>query len=103
MYVTDRENHSIRFVTTDGIVSTLCGGANKESGWRDGNAQQALFKRPFGIAANSSAMSLLFPSLPPSLPLALPPLPPPPPPPFSLVFSVVAVGRCCVTEASAAQ
>eukprot|EP00961_Rhodomonas_salina_P180418 2435217-Rhodomonas_salina.1 len=36
MYVSDRENHSIRFVTEDGVVSTVCGGSSKESGWRDG-------------------------------------------------------------------
>lgn len=56
MYVSDRENHSIRFVTEDGVVSTVCGGSSKESGWRDGPGHVALFNRPFGIACSAAAI-----------------------------------------------
>jgi hypothetical protein len=52
MYVVDRENHCIRSITCErgqGYVKNVCGSARGESGFREGEAGQALFKRPFGI------------------------------------------------------
>ncbi len=52
VYVTDFVDHTIRKVTPDGLVTTLAGVAGV-FGWADGTGDQALFNRPFGIAADS--------------------------------------------------
>ena len=54
MYVVDRENHCIRTVSPQGVAKSVCGPMNGEFGFREGDARQALFKRPFGITASPS-------------------------------------------------
>ena len=54
MYVVDRENHCIRTISSQGNVKIVCGPTTGESGFREGDAPQALFKRPFGITASPS-------------------------------------------------
>lgn len=51
IYVSDHGNHSIRRVTpTDGVVMTLCGSRQGESGLADGESVDARFKEPSGLA-----------------------------------------------------
>ena len=52
VYVTDENNHRIRKITTNGVVSTLAG-TNAE-GFKDGTASTAQFYYPYGVAVDSS-------------------------------------------------
>ena len=49
MYLSDRDNHCIRRITPDGMVSTVIGQGGV-LGYQDGNAEDALFNEPFGLA-----------------------------------------------------
>jgi len=49
LVVTDARNHCIRRIDQDGMVSTVIG-KGTVSGWEDGNADDALFTSPWGIA-----------------------------------------------------
>ncbi|WP_438479089.1 immunoglobulin domain-containing protein [Oleiharenicola lentus] len=51
IYVADTDNHSIRKISTDGVVSTLAGSSGK-SGSLDGNGAAARFKSPKGVAVD---------------------------------------------------
>ena len=51
VYVADRDNHAIRKITPDGVVSTLAGSA-APSGTDDGRGTDARFFRPSGIAVD---------------------------------------------------
>ena len=50
LYVADTENHTIRKVTSSGIVSTLAGNPGA-TGSADGTGTSARFNRPLGIVA----------------------------------------------------
>ncbi len=52
LYVADRDNHTIRKVTSDATVTTLAGLAERGSG--DGTGSAARFDRPMGVAADGS-------------------------------------------------
>jgi hypothetical protein len=49
LIVADVNNHCIRKITTDGMVSTIIG-QPKKAGYVDGNADDALFDQPYGMA-----------------------------------------------------
>jgi sugar lactone lactonase YvrE len=51
LFVADRDNHTIRKVTEDGTVSTLCGSPG-ENGSTDGKGSAARFNSPIGIAVS---------------------------------------------------
>jgi sugar lactone lactonase YvrE len=51
IYVADKNNHVIRKITTDGLVSTVIGIAGT-SGYLDGSPEEALLNSPSGIAVN---------------------------------------------------
>lgn len=51
-YVCDRDNHCIRKITPNGIVSTFAGRA-KSSGYTDGPVSDGQFNKPSGIAYDS--------------------------------------------------
>ncbi|WP_184338484.1 NHL domain-containing protein, partial [Prosthecobacter vanneervenii] len=53
MYVADTFNHTIRKVTSAGVVSTLAGSAG-ESGSADGTGSVARFNNPTGVAVDSA-------------------------------------------------
>ncbi len=50
--VADINNHAIRLVSLDGMITTLAGGPQKE-GYLDGSASIAKFSSPHGVAYNS--------------------------------------------------
>ncbi|MBR7800514.1 NHL repeat-containing protein [Undibacterium fentianense] len=50
LYVADTGNHRIRKISKDGIVTTLAG--NGQAGFRDGNAGEAEFNGPIGVAVS---------------------------------------------------
>ena len=52
VYVADRVNHSIRKITTSGVVSTLAGSGT--SGYTDGTGTSAQFKSPRGVAVDGA-------------------------------------------------
>ncbi|HOX58468.1 MAG TPA: choice-of-anchor Q domain-containing protein [Candidatus Paceibacterota bacterium] len=55
LFVADTENHTIRTVTSAGVVTTLAGSAvGHESGSDDGTGSNARFYFPAGIAVNSA-------------------------------------------------
>jgi hypothetical protein len=47
-YIADRDNHCIRKITPDNMVETVVG-IPGSSGFKDGNADEALFNQPWGI------------------------------------------------------
>lgn len=51
LYVADRGNHVIRRVSPSGVMTTIAG-VMDTAGHRDGDAGQALFNQPFGIAVD---------------------------------------------------
>ena len=51
LYVADCNNHCIRQVTPDGVVTTFAG-VPRTSGWGDGEPAKALFKNPQDITIN---------------------------------------------------
>ncbi len=51
-YVADQENHSIRKISSSGIVSTVAGNGN--SGFIDGGISQARFSRPRDVAVDGA-------------------------------------------------
>jgi len=53
VYVTDSENHTIRKITADGVVTTLAGSAGV-SGSADGTGSAARFDNPSGVAADTA-------------------------------------------------
>jgi sugar lactone lactonase YvrE len=53
VYVADRDNHTIRKIAPDGMVSTVAGSAGS-AGARDGKGPKARFFRPSGIAVDGS-------------------------------------------------
>lgn len=57
VYIADRENHRIRKMTSDGMVTTLAG--TGVGGYKDGLATDAQFKQPYGVAVNNDE-TLLF-------------------------------------------
>jgi sugar lactone lactonase YvrE len=48
MFIADKHNHCIRKITADGMVTTFAGTPTK-SGYRDGEAGQAMFNQPCNI------------------------------------------------------
>ena len=53
VYVADTDNHTVRRVTPDGVVSTLAGLAGS-SGSNNGTGEQARFNAPEGIASDAN-------------------------------------------------
>jgi len=51
VYVSDTNNHKIRKITPEGIVTTIAGST---SGFNDGNASSAQFTAPYGIDIDGS-------------------------------------------------
>ena len=51
LYIADSGNHVIRVLTLDGMVSTFAGNGRADD--RDGNAQQAGFREPSGLAIDA--------------------------------------------------
>ena len=51
VYVVDHNNHRIRKITTDGIVSTIAG--NGVAGFADGRGTAAMFNSPCGMALDA--------------------------------------------------
>jgi len=57
LYVVDLDNHCIRKITPEGMVSTLAGstaGPNAEGGYADGEGTDAQFNVPHGIVVDTS-------------------------------------------------
>jgi sugar lactone lactonase YvrE len=52
IYLADRENHRIRKITLDGVVTTLAGAGTPGS--EDGSMAQATFNRPYGVAHDNA-------------------------------------------------
>jgi sugar lactone lactonase YvrE len=53
--IADINNNAIRVVSIDGTVTTLAGGPDKK-GHRDGDAAQAMFSGPHGVAVSSQGV-----------------------------------------------
>lgn len=53
VYVADRDNHTIRKITSEGMVSTVAGAAGS-AGASDGRGPRARFFRPSGIAVDAA-------------------------------------------------
>jgi len=51
LYVTDHNNHKIRKISNEGIVSTIAG--NGSAGFSDGVGTQSIFNYPWGIALDA--------------------------------------------------
>ena len=52
LYLADTDNHVIRKISQDGIVSTVIGIAG-QSGFMDGTPEEALFDKPFGVTLDT--------------------------------------------------
>lgn len=52
IYLTDRENHRVRKVMLDGVVTTVAGSGTPSS--EDGSMSQASFNRPYGVTHDSA-------------------------------------------------
>lgn len=52
VYVADTDNHAIRVITPDGVVTTIAGGASP--GYADGVGTNARFRSPFSVAVSSA-------------------------------------------------
>ncbi len=52
-YISDAQNHTIRFLATDGTVSTYAGSAG-QAGTTDGTGSSARFNQPNGLALNAT-------------------------------------------------
>jgi len=55
LWVADSQNHTIRRIGTDGLVSTVAGTAGAW-GWADGKGAEARFDDPSGIAASAAGI-----------------------------------------------
>lgn len=55
LYVTDRQNHTIRKITSDGDVTTFAGTAN-QAGSADGTGTAARFNGPAGVAVDKQGV-----------------------------------------------
>lgn len=53
VFVTDRDNHTIRKITSGGVVTTFAGAAGSP-GWADGSGGVARFSSPTGIVRDSA-------------------------------------------------
>ncbi len=53
VYVADLDNHTIRKIAADGVVTTLAG-VTGTSGSKDGAVSSALFYNPYGVAVDSA-------------------------------------------------
>lgn len=51
MFIADYNNHCVRMLSPDGIVSTVAGQPGN-SGYKDGGPVESLFYRPWGVAVN---------------------------------------------------
>ncbi len=58
LYVADSENHCVRKVSPDGVVSTFAG--NGEKGTVDGSARQARFNTPSGVRCDGKGNLFVF-------------------------------------------
>jgi hypothetical protein len=54
LWVSDRDNHAIREVTSDGTVTTIAGKGTM--GYADGDSTKALFNFPFGITIDKTGV-----------------------------------------------
>jgi hypothetical protein len=54
VFVADYNNHAIRRITAEGMVTTLAGQAGNSSGSADGAGSDARFYGPFGVAVDAS-------------------------------------------------
>jgi len=55
LFVADCNNHTIRKITSDGTVTTLCG-STKQSGTTNGSEFNAQFNNPKGICCDNSGI-----------------------------------------------
>lgn len=53
LYVADRDNHTVRKVTPEGVVTTVAG-SPRSWGHADGNGTAARFANPYGVAADAA-------------------------------------------------
>lgn len=56
VYVADSQNHLIRSMTPNGVVSTVAGIASLEGGYADGTGTGAEFQLPTGLAIDASGV-----------------------------------------------
>jgi ribosomal protein S11 len=52
LWVSDSDNHAIRKITPDGVVTTIAG--TGQMGYKDGDSTKAQFKFPYGIAVDNT-------------------------------------------------
>ena len=56
VYVADSQNHLIRSIMPDGVVSTVAGIASLDGGYADGTGTGAEFQLPTGLAIDASGV-----------------------------------------------